>query len=213
MGAIHVCATLSITGRAPVCRTTRTVVPITTACGAVDTDTPVLSEALPIARSGFSLRCSRTGRSTIPTGVKKLLLDKWWGVHCHTHSRPACGYFRASAVGSSTQPPAATRSRSCCSRTLARCRTSSALTTAGSMVVRSLSLLPPRTTIWLDPKSTSWTREAAAFENAKTGAVQPAHHDARRPVEALDHGADLLAGEDNGQARGALGSHDLVEPG
>ena len=44
-----------------------------------------------------------------------------------------------------------------CSRTLARCRTSSALTMAGSMVVRSLSPLPPRTTIWLDPKSTSWT--------------------------------------------------------
>jgi hypothetical protein len=55
--------------------------------------------------------------------------------------------------------------------------------------------------------------EAAAFEDAKTSAVQQAHHDTRRPAEALDHGADLLAGEDNGQARRALGSHDLVEPG
>src|SRR5215469_6242069 len=96
MGAIRVCATPSITGRAPVCRTTRTVVPITTACGTVDTDTLVLSEALPIARSGFSLRCSRTVRSTIPTGVKKFPLDKWWGVHCRDQSLGAIVLRRGS---------------------------------------------------------------------------------------------------------------------
>jgi hypothetical protein len=33
------------------------------------------------------------------------------------------------------------------------------------------------------------------------------------PNEALDHGANLLTGEDDGQARRTLGAHDLVEPG
>ena len=33
-----------------------------------------------------------------------------------------------------------------------------------------------------------------------------------RAIESLEHGADLVAGENDRQPRGALGAHDAVEP-
>src|SRR5262245_31669170 len=78
---MRACATPSITGLVPAFRTTRTVVPITTACGTRGMDMPVLCEASRIARLGLSSRCSRAAHSTTPNGAGRLPLDKWWGVH------------------------------------------------------------------------------------------------------------------------------------
>ena len=55
--------------------------------------------------------------------------------------------------------------------------------------------------------------EPAPLEHAEAGAVEQAGHEARYAVELLEHGADLVAAEDDGQPLGALGTHDAVEPG
>src|SRR5437773_12289533 len=67
--------------------------------------------------------------------------------HCHTQSRPAFGYFRANAVGSSTQSASDCKSRRCCSRVASRCCIRSRLIIDGSTVTRSLSPFAPSTTI------------------------------------------------------------------
>ena len=86
------------------------------------------------------------------------------------------------------------------------------MTIPGSIVTRSLSPLPPRTTIWVGGEVNVLDPEPAAFEHAKARAVEQAGHEVRHAIEPLKHGADLIAGEDDGEAFGALGAHDAVEP-
>src|SRR5262249_15548517 len=50
---------------------------------------------------------------------------------CQTHSRPAFGYLRIRAVGSSTHPAPRRRSLWCCARAASRWRASAALTATG----------------------------------------------------------------------------------
>ena len=69
--------------------------------------------------------------------------------HCHGHSRPAFGYLRPSAQGSSTQPAPWARSISCRRLTDSRWRASAGFTASGKTVTRSRSPFPARTTIWL----------------------------------------------------------------
>src|SRR2546422_10614546 len=80
------------------------------------------------------------------------------------------------------------------------------------MVTRSLSPLPPRTTIWLEAKSTSWDPQPAALEYAKTRAVEQARHEPRRPIEPPERRAHLVTREDDWQPLGPPGAHDLVQP-
>src|SRR5207247_6677047 len=54
--------------------------------------------------------------------------------------------------------------------------------------------------------------EPAALEHAEPGAIEQAGHEARHAVEPLEHGAYLVAREDDGQPLGALGAYDAVEP-
>ena len=54
--------------------------------------------------------------------------------------------------------------------------------------------------------------EPAALEHPEPGAVEQAGHEARHPVEPLEHGAYLVAREDDRQPLGALRAHDAVEP-
>ena len=55
--------------------------------------------------------------------------------------------------------------------------------------------------------------EPAALEHPEPGPVQQAGHEAGHPLEPLEHGAHLVAGEDDRQALGALRAHDAIEPG
>ena len=54
--------------------------------------------------------------------------------------------------------------------------------------------------------------EPAALEHPQARSVEQARHEAGRAIESLEHGADLVAGENDRQPRGALGAHDAVEP-
>jgi hypothetical protein len=54
--------------------------------------------------------------------------------------------------------------------------------------------------------------EPAALEHPQACSVEQARHEAGRAIESLEHGADLVAGENDGQPRGTLGAHDAVEP-
>src|SRR5437773_12051824 len=118
--------------------------------------------------------------------------------HCHAHSRPAFGYFRARAVGSATQPAPAATSSTCWARAASRCVASSALVIAGSIVTRSLSPLPPRTTIRLAAKSTPWTRRWQHSRTRSPRAVEQAGHEPGHTVEPLEHRTHLVARENDG---------------
>jgi hypothetical protein len=52
--------------------------------------------------------------------------------------------------------------------------------------------------------------EPATLEHPEPSAVEQAGHEARHPLEPLEHGADFVAGEDDWQPVGALCAH---EPG
>lgn len=54
--------------------------------------------------------------------------------------------------------------------------------------------------------------EPATLEHPQPRPVQQASHEVRHALESLEHGADLIAREDDGQPRGALGAHDAIEP-
>src|SRR5262249_20331837 len=54
--------------------------------------------------------------------------------------------------------------------------------------------------------------EAATFEHAEAGPVHQPGHEPRRAAETLDYRADLIAGEDDRQARRPLGRDDLIKP-
>ncbi len=46
--------------------------------------------------------------------------------------------------------------------------------------------------------------EPAALEHPQACSVEQACHEAGRAIQSLEHGADLVAGENDGQPRGAL---------
>src|SRR5437773_5951560 len=106
-------------------------------------------------------------------------------IHCHPQSRPAFGYLRGSAPGSSTQPAPCRTSAWCCSRTRSMWALSTDLTEAGSIVTRSLCPLPSRIRIWFGRGT---------------------------PIKSLEDGANLVARQHGGQVLGPLGSDDVVEP-
>jgi hypothetical protein len=54
--------------------------------------------------------------------------------------------------------------------------------------------------------------EPTALEHPEAGTVEQAGHEARHPVEAVEHGADLLPRENDGQALWTLGPHETLEP-
>jgi len=54
--------------------------------------------------------------------------------------------------------------------------------------------------------------EPAALEHPEPGTVEQAGHEARHAVEPLEHGANLLTRENDGEPLGALRAHDAVEP-
>src|SRR2546426_2812760 len=102
--------------------------------------------------------------------------------HCHAHSRPAFGYFRPSAHGSSTQPAPAARSRWCSARARSTCLARSILTARGSI------------------------------RGVGARAVEEQRHQAGRAIQLLEDRPDLLAGEDRGQVLRAFGTDEAVEP-
>ena len=53
----------------------------------------------------------------------------------------------------------------------------------------------------------------ATLENPQAGAIEQAGHEPRRALELLEHGADLLASQDDGQTLRTLRAHDALEPG
>lgn len=55
--------------------------------------------------------------------------------------------------------------------------------------------------------------QAAAFQDPQAGAVEQASHQLEDAVEPLEHRADFLPAQDDGQSRGPLGADDVVEPG
>ena len=61
-------------------------------------------------------------------------------------------------------------------------------------------------------KSTSWAG-SRRLEHPEPGAVEQAGHEAWHPLEPLEHGANLVARQENRQPLRALGAHDPVEPG
>ena len=52
-----------------------------------------------------------------------------------------------------------------------------------------------------------------ALQDAKARAIEQARHETGHAVKPLEHGADLVAGEDDRESFGALGPHDTVQPG
>jgi hypothetical protein len=83
---------------------------------------------------------------------------------------------------------------------------------AGSIVMRSLSPLPLRTTIWLRAKSMSSTRRRQ-HSSARRPEPEQVRHQPRHTVEPLEHGADFVTGEDDGQPLRPFRAHDVVQPG
>ena len=81
------------------------------------------------------------------------------------------------------------------------------LTAAGSIVTRSLRPLPSRITIWLAPKSTSFTLS----QQAETRAVEQERHDPRHAIQPLEDGTGLVAGQDHGQVV-VPGADSLANP-
>ena len=55
--------------------------------------------------------------------------------------------------------------------------------------------------------------EPCALQQAQASAVEQDRHETGDAAHALKNGADLFAGEHDGQANSPLGSHDIVEPG
>src|SRR5215467_11083699 len=132
--------------------------------------------------------------------------------HCHPQVRPAFGYLRRSAPGSSTQPAPCRRSPSCCRCTRSKWALSSAFTEAGNMVARSLCPLPSRMVSWFVAKSTSFTRRRQHSNRRRPAPVQQDRHEPRHAIEVLEDSPDLLACQHHGQVNGPLGPDDVVEP-
>jgi hypothetical protein len=52
-----------------------------------------------------------------------------------------------------------------------------------------------------------------ALQDAKAGAIEQARHETGHAGEPLEHGADLVAGEDDRESFGALGADETIQPG
>jgi hypothetical protein len=86
------------------------------------------------------------------------------------------------------------------------------LATAGSIVTRSFTLAATDDEL-VGVEVDVLGAEPAALEHPEPGAVEQAGHEAGHPLEPLEHGADLVARQNNRQPLRALGAHDPVEPG
>src|SRR2546425_8227382 len=93
-----------------------------------------------------------------------------------------------------------------------RWRVSSALMMDGSVVVRSLSPLPPRTVIMALEVDILY-REASALEQAQAGPVHQDGHKARGAAKLTENRPYLGASEHDRQSHRPLGSDYIVQPG
>ena len=116
--------------------------------------------------------------------TKKLLDGSEVAIVLQAHSRPALGYLRASAQGSSTPPAPCRRSWPCCFLTRSRCVANSTPMMVGSVVIRSWSPLPARR------RSGSAQNRRLSPAAERTPGVAGRNHTAGSPSGAECRGAE-----------------------
>src|SRR5262245_25065299 len=134
-------------------------------------------------------------------------------IHCHPQARPAFGYLRRSAPGSSTQPAPCLRSPWCCRLTRSRWACRSAFTAVGNIVARSLCPLPSRMASWFVAKSTSFTRRRQHSSSRSPAPYSRTAMSRGTPERCWRTARTSSRVSTTGKCTGPLGPDDLVEPG
>src|SRR5439155_24546482 len=133
--------------------------------------------------------------------------------HCHAHSRPAFGYFRASAHRSSTQPAPWRRSASCCLPDHLDMPDEIGFHHGGQHRHAVTIALTGAHDDLIGGEVHVLHSEAGTLEQTQPCAVEQDGHEPRRALELSDDGTNLLTSQDDGEPLAALGADHVVKPG
>ena len=169
---------------------------------------------------------SRTARRTARW---RTVSWRWWRRRCRVsgssrsswRGRPTATATRGRRSGTCGRVPVATppsrRQHADRTRggrwTRSRCRCNAGATAPGSSVTRSRSPLPCAHHDLMRREVDILHPQPGALEEPQSGAIEQHGHEPRRPVERLEHCADLFARENDRKALWPRGPHQVVEPG